>query len=185
MIFEETNLEGLYLITPELKCDSRGFFSRIFCQKEFEKIGLQFNIVQASLSLTRRKGTIRGMHFQKEPFAEGKIVQCLKGSIYDVVIDLRPASATFGKWTSAVLNDKNKKMLYIPKGFAHGFQTLISNSEVQYFMSEIYHSNNVSGVRWNDPLLNIKWPIKNPILSDNDKSWPLLRLKKNDEKSKE
>lgn len=174
MIFEKTKIEGLYIINPEFKSDNRGFFTRIFCQKEFEKVRLQFKIVQASLSMTRRKGTIRGMHFQKEPYEEGKIVQCLKGSIYDVVIDLRPASKTFGKWISAELNEKNKKMFYIPKGFAHGFQTLVENCLIQYLMSEFYKPEHTSGVVWNDPYFNIDWPIKKPVLSIKDKEWPFL-----------
>ena len=135
MIFNKTKIEGLYLITPELKNDERGFFTRIFCQQEFEKIGLKFKIVQTSLSLTERKGTIRGMHFQKGFYAEDKIVQCIKGSIYDVTIDLRSDSATFGKWIAVELNENNKGISYIPKGLAHGFQTLTSYCEVQYFIS--------------------------------------------------
>lgn len=175
MIFKKTKIEGLYIITPELKYDARGFFTRIFCQKEFEKIGLQFKIVQASLSMTRRKGTIRGMHFQKQPYAEDKIVQCLEGEIYDVAIDLRNNSPTYGQWVAEELSGENKKMFSIPKGFAHGFQTLTDNCEVLYFMSEFYTPELATGVRFDDPLFNISWPIKNPMLSEKDKNWPLAK----------
>lgn len=175
MIFSKTKIDGSYLITPEIKKDERGFFARIFCQQEFEKIGLKFKIVQASLSLTERKGTIRGMHFQTGIYAEDKIVFCVKGSIYDVVVDLRINSATFGQWIAEELNEKNKRIIYIPKGLAHGFQTLTADCQVQYFMSEIYYSEKSSGVRWNDPYLNIKWPVNNPILSKKDQEWPILK----------
>lgn len=175
MRFKKTKIEGLYIIEPELKSDERGYFTRIFCKEELAKIGLNFNIVQISQSLTKRKGTIRGMHFQKEPKAEDKIIQCLRGAIYDVAIDLRKDSPTFGKWVAEELNEDNKKMLLIPKGFAHGFQTLTDNCEVQYFMSEFYTSKYANGVRWNDLFLNIKWPVKNPILSEKDKNWSLIK----------
>ena len=174
MIFKKTKIEGLYIIEPELKIDERGYFARIFCQEEFKKIGFNFTIVQMSRSLTRKKGTIRGMHFQKEPKAEDKIVCCLKGAIFDVAIDLRKNSSTYGQWAAEELTEENKKMFLIPKGFAHGFQTLTDNSEILYFMSEFYSPEYAGGVRWNDPFFNIKWPIKNPILSEKDKNWPLL-----------
>ena len=172
MLFHKTKIEGLYIIEPELITDERGCFSRTFGKEEFAKEGLVFDIVQANQSLTKKKGTIRGMHFQKEPKAEDKIVQCLKGAIYDVAIDLRKDSATYGQWVSEELNEKNKKMFLIPKGFAHGFQTLADNSEVQYFMSEFYDPEYASGASYNDPFFNIKWPIKNPFLSEKDKNWP-------------
>ena len=116
------------------------------------------------------------MHFQKEPKAEAKIVQCLKGKIYDVAVDLRKDSKTYGQWVAEELNEKNKRMFFIPKGFAHGFQTLSNNCEVQYLMSEFYSQENASGVRFDDPFLKINWPIKNPILSEKDKDWPLINL---------
>lgn len=168
-------MEGLYIIEPELKIDERGYFARIFCRKELAKIGLNFEIVQMNRSLTEKKGTIRGMHFQKPPKVEDKIIQCLKGVIYDVAIDLRKNSLTFGQWMAVELSEENKKMFFIPKGFAHGFQTLTDNCTISYFMSEFYSPKYEGGVRWNDPFFNIKWPIKNPILSEKDKNWPLIK----------
>jgi dTDP-4-dehydrorhamnose 3,5-epimerase len=175
MKFKETKIKGLYLIEPEPKNDKRGYLMRTFCQKELKNIGLQFKIVQATQTLTKKKNTIRGMHFQKAPKAEAKIVQCLRGAIYDVAVDLRSNSPTYGKWLAEELSEKNKKMLLIPKGFAHGFQTLADNCEIQYFMSEFYSTKSASGLRFNDPSLNIKWPLKNPILSEKDHNWPLMK----------
>ena len=174
MKFQETKIKGLYIIEPELKVDERGYFARIFCKREFARIGLNFEIVQINRSSNLKKGTLRGMHFQKPPKAEDKIVQCLKGAIYDVAIDLRKDSKTFGRWIAVELTEENRKMFFIPKGFAHGFQSLRDNSEILYFMSEFYSPEHESGVRWDDPFFNIKWPIKNPILSENDKNWPLV-----------
>ena len=175
MKFHKTKIEGLYIIEPELKIDERGYFTRIFCKEELGKIGLDFNIVQISQSLTKKKGTIRGMHFQKTPRAEDKIVQCIRGAIYDVAIDLRQGSPTYGQWIAEELTEDNRKMFLIPKGFAHGFQTLTDNCEVQYFTSEFYSPEHSSGVRWDDPFLRIKWPIKNPFLLERDKKWPLIQ----------
>jgi dTDP-4-dehydrorhamnose 3,5-epimerase len=175
MIFKKTKIKGLYIIEPEFKIDERGYFARIFCKKEFKKNGFDFEIVQTNRSLTKKKGTIRGMHFQKKPKSEDKIICCLKGKIFDVAIDLRKNSPTFGKWVGVELSEENKKMFLIPKGFAHGFQTLTDNCEILYFMSEFYSPKYESGVRWNDPFFNIKWPIKNPILSEKDKNWPLVK----------
>jgi len=176
MIFNKTKIEGLYVIEPESKTDERGNFARVFCKNELAREGLAFDIVQINQSFTNKKGTIRGMHFQKEPKAEAKIVQCLKGKIYDVAVDLRKDSKTYGQWVAEELNEKNKRMFFIPKGFAHGFQTLSNNCEVQYLMSEFYSQENASGVRFDDPFLKINWPIKNPILSEKDKDWPLINL---------
>jgi len=167
-------MNGLYIIEPELKTDERGYFARIFCKKEFTKIGFNFEIVQINRALNKKKGTIRGLHFQTPPKAEDKIISCVKGAIYDVAIDLRKDFPTFGQWVAEKLTEDNKKMFLIPKGFAHGFQTLTDNTEILYFMSEFYSPEYESGVRWNDPFFNIKWPIKNPILSEKDKNWPLL-----------
>lgn len=176
MIFNKTKLDGVYIIEPELKIDERGYFSRIFCEKEMTKNGINFKIVQISHSLSKKRGLIRGMHFQKNPKAEDRIVQCLRGAIYDVVVDLRKNSATYGRWVAEGLNEQNKKMFLIPKGFAHGFQSLTDSCEVQYFMSEFYSPEHSLGVRWNDPFLNIEWPIENPILSEKDKNWPLIKI---------
>jgi dTDP-4-dehydrorhamnose 3,5-epimerase len=173
MIFHETKIKGLYIIEPELRVDERGYFARIFCKKEFAEMDLNFDIVQVNRSLTKKRGTIRGMHFQKAPRAEDKIVQCTKGAIYDVAIDLRKDSLTFGQWVAEKLTEDNKKMFLIPKGFAHGFQILRDNCEIQYFMSEFYSPKHENGVRWDDPFFNIIWPIENPTLSEKDKNWPL------------
>ncbi len=177
MIFNETKIKGLYIIEPELKVDERGYFCRIFCRKELIKIGVDLEIVQTNKKLNKEKGTIRGMHFQKEPKAEDKIVQCIHGAIYDVAIDLRKDSLTYGQWVAEELNENNKKMFLLPKGFAHGFQTLTDDCEILYFMSEFYHPECASGVRWNDPFFNISWPIKNPILLKKDKNWALIELR--------
>lgn len=177
MRFKKTKIKDLYVIEPELKTDERGFLVRVFCGQDFARVGINFNITQVNLSLTKKKGTIRGLHFQEEPRAEDKIIQCLKGSIYDVAVDLRKNSLTYGQWVAEELSDKNKRMFLIPKGFAHGFQTLTDNCELLYFMSEFYSSNHEGGIRWNDPFLSIKWPIKNPILSQKDISWPLIKIK--------
>ena len=175
MIFQETKLNGFFIIEPEINEDDRGSFTRYFCMKELAEIDINFNIVQISRSITKHRGTIRGMHFQIEPMQESKIVQCLKGTIYDVVIDLRPNSLTYGQWVGEKLSGNNRKMFLIPKGFAHGFQTISNNCEVQYLMSEYYSLKNSLGVNWADPLFNIKWPIKSPILSEKDKNWPLIK----------
>lgn len=175
MIVRVTNIDGVYIILPQSRIDARGFFARTFCKRELQKNGIKMNIVQINQSLTRKKGTIRGMHFQKEPFAEEKIVQCLKGAICDVAVDLRRHSPTYGQSVRAELNDENRKMLYIPKGFAHGFQTLSDDCIVQYLMSQYYQSEYAAGARWNDPHLRIDWPVKDPVLSKKDKSWPLLK----------
>src|SRR3989338_11461285 len=174
MNFKETKIKGLYIITPELKKDVRGTFFRTFCQKELADHGLKFNIVQINYSLTRQKETIRGLHYQKKPFEEDKIVLCLKGAIYDVVVDIRQESASYGLWESANLNAENKKMLYIPKGMAHGFQALTNNCEVLYLMSEFYHSDYATGIRFDDPLLKINWPLRNQVLSEKDRKWSYL-----------
>lgn len=175
MIFHSTKLGGVYIIEQEPHDDERGYFSRIFAKEEFERQGISFEVIQASHSFTKDKGTIRGMHFQKEPKSEDKIVQCLRGKIYDVVVDLREGSPTFGKWIVEELSEDNKKIFLIPKGCAHGFQTLTDNCLVQYFMNEFYSPEHASGVRWDDPLFNITWPVKDPILSDKDKSWLLFQ----------
>ncbi|MDD4784977.1 MAG: dTDP-4-dehydrorhamnose 3,5-epimerase [Candidatus Shapirobacteria bacterium] len=175
MIFNKTKLDGLYIIDPEAKNDERGYFSRVFCKNEFAKNGLDFNIVQVSRSLTKKKGTIRGLHFQKEPNTEDKIIGCIKGKIFDVAVDLRQDSPTFGQWVSQELSQENQRMFLIPKGYAHGFQTLADGCEMLYFMTEYYCSECTGGVLWNDPFLKITWPLKNPILSEKDKNWLLIK----------
>jgi dTDP-4-dehydrorhamnose 3,5-epimerase len=175
MDFKETKIKGLYIIDLKPYSDERGFFARNFCKQEFAKAGIDFDIVQANLSLTKKKGTIRGLHFQSQPKAEDKIVQCLRGTIYDVAVDLRKDSQTFGQWVAQELSAENKKMFLIPKGFAHGFQVLEEDCLLQYFMSEFYSAELSFGVRWDDPFLGIQWPIANPFLSEKDKNWPLIK----------
>jgi len=171
VIFIGTKLKGAYIIELERLMDERGFFARAFCQKEFEDQGLNFEIAQCNISFNTDKATLRAMHNQVAPHEEAKLVRCTKGAIYDVIIDLRPASPTFKQWQAVDLTAENHRMLYIPEGFAHGFQTLDDNTEVFYLMSEFYHPECMSGVRWNDSIFNIKWPIANPIISDRDLSY--------------
>ena len=172
MIFTETELRGAYIIKPEKLEDERGFFARTWCARDFEEHGLNPRLAQCNISYNHKKGTLRGMHFQAEPYAEAKLVRCTRGAIYDVIIDLRPQSATYVKWTAVELTTDNYRMLYVPEGFAHGFQTLEDGSEVFYQMSEFYNPEFSRGIRWNDITLDIKWPIEDPILSDKDKSYP-------------
>lgn len=174
MKFLKTKIAGVYIITPELKKDARGYFGRIFCLEEMRQIDPKFRIVQSNISSTLKKGTVRGMHFQKHPRSEGKIVQCLQGSVYDVVVDLRKNSPTYGKWVGQELSEKNRKMFFIPKGLAHGFQCLSAKCEMLYFMSEFYSPEHASGVRWNDPMFKIKWPVPVSNISDKDKNWTLF-----------
>jgi dTDP-4-dehydrorhamnose 3,5-epimerase len=171
MKFIETKLKGSYIVEPERLEDERGFFARTFCQKEFGAYGLNPRVAQCNISYNRRKGTLRGMHYQIEPMAEDKLVHCTNGAIYDVIIDLRRDSATYCQWLAVELNDDNRWMLYIPKGFAHGFQTLVDDTEVFYHMSEFYALEFARGVRWNDPFFSIKWPVSNPVLSEKDRNY--------------
>lgn len=173
MIIKKTKIDGVYIIEPELKKDNRGYFTRIFCQKELKDI--RFNVVQINRSMTLKKGTIRGPHMQKYPRGEEKLVQCIRGSIFDVAIDVRKNSKTYGQWVGNVLSLQNNKMSYIPKEIIHGFQALEDNTIVQYPVSEYYYPESVIGIRWNDPYFNIKWPIKKVIVSDIDASWPLYK----------
>lgn len=174
MIFHKTKIQGLLIAELELEQDERGYFARMFDAGIFKAEGIDFKIVQVNRSLTSRKGTIRGMHFQNTPRAEDKVVACLQGAVYDVAVDLRKDSQTFGQWVGEALSRENKKMFIIPKGFAHGFQTLTPDAELQYFMSEFYSPEHARGVRWDDPKLAITWPFSQPILSDRDKNWSLI-----------
>lgn len=171
MKFEVTALKGAYVIEPELIMDVRGFFARTFCRNEFQKHDLVSDLVQCNISFNRKRGTLRGMHYQAEPYSEAKLVRCTMGAIYDVVVDISPDSPTFRKWIGVELSARNRAMLYIPKGYAHGFQTLEDDTEVFYQMSEFYHPEKAAGVRWNDPALAIDWPVPNPIVSEKDSSY--------------
>lgn len=175
MIFTPLSLTGAFLINIEKKTDDRGFFARYYCVKEFALHGLETNWVQMNTTLTLNKGTVRGMHFQRDPMAETKLLRCLRGSIWDVIVDLRKDSTTFGKWEKVELNDTNRSLLYIPKGFAHGFQTLQDNSELLYMHSEFYSSQHEGGIRFDDPDLNINWPLAIEFISDRDNKHPRLK----------
>ena len=171
MLFTPTELQGAFLIAPELHEDFRGFFARTWCAKEFVAHGLSPRLVQCNTSFNHRKGTLRGMHYQKSPFEEAKLVRCTMGAIHDVIIDLRHDSPTFKRHVAAVLTAANRRMLYIPEGFAHGFQTLEDNTEVFYQMSQFYSPEHAAGVRWNDPAFGVHWPIADPIMHERDRSY--------------
>lgn len=168
MIFTETKLKGAFVIDIEPLEDQRGFFARAWCRDEFERHGLNTRIVHCNISFNKQRGTLRGMHYQAPPFAEAKLVRCTRGAIYDVIIDLRSDSPTFHEWFSVELTAENHRALFVPEGFAHGFQTLMDNSEVFYQMSEIFHPEHARSLRWNDPAFEIAWPIPDPILSEKD-----------------
>ena len=168
MKFIETKLKGAFLIDIEPIEDERGFFARTWCRKEFEINGICTDWVQCNISYNKRKGTLRGMHYQIAPFAEAKLVHCALGAIYDVIIDLRPNSKTYCQWISVELSAKNRKIIYIPQGFAHGFQTLADDTEVFYQMSAVYAPEHARAVRWNDPRFNIHWPEADRTISDKD-----------------
>lgn len=168
MKFIPTKIDGVFIIDLSPHKDQRGYFSRSFCANEFKKRGLDYNMVQSNISFSKEKYTLRGMHFQENGHEEAKLVRCIKGKIIDTVIDLRPNSPSYCHHFSIELNEDELKLLYVPKFFAHGFITLEKNTEVLYQVSNFYNTENESGIRWNDPLFNIKWPTKNPILSIKD-----------------
>lgn len=170
MIFTKTKLKRVFIVEPEKLADERGFFARTWCKREFETHGLNPNLVQCNISFNKKKGTIRGMHYQCAPYEEAKLVRCTKGKIYDVIIDIRPDSPTFKKWISLELSADNHKSVYIPEGFAHGFQSLKENTEVFYQMSEFYYPEFARGIRWNDPEFNVIWPYEDISISDKDKN---------------
>ncbi|UCG59801.1 MAG: dTDP-4-dehydrorhamnose 3,5-epimerase [Phycisphaerales bacterium] len=172
MRFVPTELDGAYIIEVEPITDERGSFARIFCEKEFAEKGLQGRFVQCNVAWNKAKGTLRGMHYQVAPHAEVKIVRCTRGVIHDVIVDLRPASSTYCKWTAVELDPWCNRMVYVPDGFAHGYQTLAPDTEVFYWMSAFYVPSAQRAVRWNDPVFGIKWPISDPKLSNRDRSLP-------------
>ena len=172
MIFREMPLKGAWLIEPEPVKDERGLFARVYCRDELAAHGLDPALAQSSVSWNARRGTLRGMHYQVAPHAEVKLIRCTSGAIYDVVVDLRPGSPTFRRWTAAELTAENRLMLYVPQGFAHGFQTLRDGTEVLYQISEFHHPESARGVRWNDPAFGIEWPMSDPLLSARDREWP-------------
>ena len=172
MIFTETKLKGVLIVEPEKHEDCRGFFARSWCAREFADHGLEIAVAQCNISYNEKRGTLRGLHFQEKPFEEDKIVRCTKGLIYDVAVDLRSKSPTFRRWFAVELSEENRQAFFIPKGFAHGFQTLVDGSEVLYQMSEFYHPEAQAGVRWNDPAFGIQWPLPEANLSPEDAALP-------------
>ncbi len=176
MKFKPGALSGVWLVELELREDERGFFARTYCEGEFGAQGLNTRWPQCNLTRTKQRGMIRGMHFQAEPKPEIKLIRCSAGAIFDVVVDVRRGSATFGHWEAFELTAENRRTLYVPGGFAHGFQCLADNSEVFYQMSEFYVPELTRGLRWNDPAVGIRWPAANPVLSERDQNLPLLSL---------
>jgi dTDP-4-dehydrorhamnose 3,5-epimerase len=172
MIFTELKLKGAFVIDVEKHEDQRGFFARTWSQKDFRGQSIDFSPAQSSLSYNRVKGTLRGMHYQASPFQECKLIRCTRGEIFDVLIDLRQDSPTYRAWFGTELTAANYRMLYVPKDFAHGFQTLVDDTEVLYLMSDAYNPRAERGIRWNDPAFAIRWPADVSLISDKDRSWP-------------
>ncbi len=174
MIFLPTPLAGAYVLEMEPRGDERGFFARSFCQEEFEKLGLNPHIAQTNVSYNKRRGTLRGMHYQAPPHAEAKLVRCTRGAIWDAIIDLRPDSPTFKRWHAVELSAANRRALYVPEGFAQGFQSIVDETEVLYYMSHPYRPESARGLRWDDPAFGIAWPVADPLLSARDRALPLF-----------
>ncbi len=173
MIFERTSVDGAFLIRPECLTDERGFFARTYCVDELAAVGIDPRVVQGSISYNRSRGTLRGMHYQAEPHQENKFVTCSRGAIYDVVLDLRPHSATFRRWYAATLSDANFEALFIPKGCAHGFLTLTEDAVVHYDISEFHRPESSRGYRYDDPAFRIEWPFAPTVVSARDLDYPL------------
>ncbi len=171
MIFIETELKDAYIIDIEPREDQRGFFARTWCQQEFSAHNLTTTIAQANMSYNRHKGTLRGMHYQRPPYAETKLVRCTRGAIYDVIIDLRPDSPSYKRWIGVELTADNRRALFVPEGFAHGFQTLADHSDVMYQVSQFYTPGAEGGIRYDDPAFGIHWPIEVAVISEKDAGW--------------
>jgi dTDP-4-dehydrorhamnose 3,5-epimerase len=174
VIFEETPIEGVCVIDLEPAYDNRGFFARTWCRREFEERGLCVDFAQSGIAFNHRCGTVRGLHLQRPPHEEIKLVRCTAGAIYDVLVDLRPYSSTFGHHFYVELSSANHKMVYVPEGVAHGYQTLTDGAEASYWISAYYAAQAATGVRWNDPALNIIWPLETTVVSERDRNLPLL-----------
>lgn len=172
MKFTPTPIEGAFLVDLELRGDTRGFFARLFCIEEFAQHGLETSFIQANNSLSIPSKTLRGLHYQLPPMQEVKLVRCISGSFFDVILDLRPGSKTFGHSFGAVLSAENRRMMYVPRGFAHGFLTLEPHSEVFYMVSQVYSKEKERGVRWNDPAFKIDWPTTPEVISERDQAHP-------------
>lgn len=175
MDISKTKLDGVFIIKPPVYEDDRGFFMESYNAREFEKVNVNYNFVQDNHSLSSSKDTIRGLHYQLAPYSQTKLIRVIAGSIYDVVVDIRKNSSTFGHWNGVVLSKENKQQLLVPKGFAHGFCTLEPNTEVIYKVDAFYSPEHDRGIIWNDPAIGIEWPTNNPQLSDKDKKHPLLK----------
>jgi dTDP-4-dehydrorhamnose 3,5-epimerase len=174
MTFRETALAGVWIVEPEPRADERGFFARTWCRREFAARGLDPTLAQCSVSLTKRRGTVRGMHLQIPPHGEAKLVRCTRGAIHDVALDARRGSPTFGRWVAAELTADNHRMLYVPEGVAHGFQTLTDDAEVFYQISEFHHPESERGIRWDDATVGIAWPVADVTVSPRDAELPRL-----------
>jgi dTDP-4-dehydrorhamnose 3,5-epimerase len=172
MRFTKAPLEGLYIVELERIEDERGFFARAWCENEFGRLGLATKVAQANVGFSKCRGTLRGMHYQISPHEEVKLVRCTRGAVFDVAIDLRPSSPTYTRWFGLELNECNETMLYIPSGLAHGYQTLVDNSELYYQSSESFFPASARGVRFDDPLFSIQWPLEVQVISAKDRSWP-------------
>jgi dTDP-4-dehydrorhamnose 3,5-epimerase len=168
----EAGLPGLFLVELDRLVDERGYFARTFCEREFSAAGLPHQFVQSSVSVNSKKGTVRGLHFQKAPSSEGKLVTCVRGRIFDVALDIRPGSPTYCRWAAFELEEENKRLLYIPPGMAHGFQTLEDEAVVSYQMTDFYRPDLSDGVRWDDPAFAIRWPLAPTVMSEKDRSLP-------------
>ncbi|PZV15197.1 MAG: dTDP-4-dehydrorhamnose 3,5-epimerase [Leptolyngbya sp.] len=174
MIFNETPLAGAYIVDVDIKADNRGFFARAFCAQEFAEIGIKPEVAQINLCHNGTQGTVRGMHYQVPPASETKLIRCTRGEIYDVIVDLRPNSPTYLKHFGVELTADNFRALYVPEMFGHGYQTLTSEAEIVYVVSEFYTPGCEQGLRYNDPALNVQWPLPVSLISDKDNSWDLL-----------
>lgn len=179
MIFHETPLPGVLIIEPQRREDERGYFARLFCRDELRTAGIELEIQQCNESFNHRRGTLRGLHYQAAPFAEQKIVSCLRGAVYDVALDLRKDSPTFGQWHAVELTSENRRMLYMPEGIAHGFQTLSDETELFYQMGQSYSPAHARGIRYDDPQFQIAWPEPVTVISERDRSWPDYDFKHN------
>ena len=172
MRFVKTRLEGAFIIEPDAQADDTGFYVRSWCQHEFEFLGLNKRPVQSNVSFNKKRGTLRGLHYQADPYSEAKLVRCTLGAVYDVIVDLRQESPTYLQWMSAELTQKNRRLLYVPEGFAHGFMTLRDNTEVFYQMTQFYMPEFSRGIRWDDPQFDIRWPMQVSVISEKDGRYP-------------
>lgn len=175
MKFIQTTLTDAYLFEPTVFGDHRGFFMETYNDKVFEEKGFNFEFIQDNHAMSGEAGTLRGLHFQLEPYAQTKLVRVTKGAVYDVIVDIREGSPTYGKWEGFILTEENKRQLLVPKGFAHGYCTLVKNTEFLYKVDNYYSPEHDQGIAWNDPNLKINWPTNNPVLSDKDKHHPILK----------